>query len=363
MTTHSASHLGTHFLAGLSGTSITPAVKTLIQKHHVLGFTLFKRNFTDTQSLIALNQELKALAKEAGYDLLLAVDQEGGRVFRLPAPFTQVPPMREWSRLFASTQNESALFSLGKILGSEVKQAGFDIDFAPVVDLDLNPHNPIIADRSFSADANIVTQLAAQVIRGLLDQNIIPCLKHFPGHGATFQDSHKVLPQDSRTLNELKNQDLIPYQKLIQQNLCPAVMTAHILFPNIDDQKPATLSAFFLSTLLRQQLQFDGVVFSDDFLMKAVADNFDLTESAGIFLQSGGDVVLICDQPELTCDLIEKLSKQTNPALLNQLAASKKRIQQLHTLTQNNKANSQSLNDVTAQNALTLKNLWEDLKS
>lgn len=317
-----------HILAALEGTEITSVERDLILKEKVLGFTLYKWNIESADQLIELNKELKALAKQAGYELILAVDHEGGRVFRLPEPFSQIPPMKNWGDSFNQTGDVEPLFELGKILGSEIKAAGFNLNFAPAVDINTNPDNPVIADRSFSETATVVYKLARQVIRGLIHENIIPCLKHFPGHGGTSLDSHDFLPLDERNLEEITKTDLLPYQSLIAENLAPTIMTAHVVFPEIDKDHPATLSQKFLTQILRNEMKYAGIIFSDDLLMKAIADNYGIYEAAKAFFLCGGDVALICKQPELSQEIIEKLKKDGDD-LSKLFDCSKKRIESL----------------------------------
>jgi beta-N-acetylhexosaminidase len=302
-------NLGQHFLAALDGLTITPEVKHLIEVEHVLGFTLFRRNITDAEQLTNLNCELQALANQVGYQLILAVDQEGGRVFRLPEPFSQILPMREWGKLAKQTGNNTYLRDLGQVLGLEIQAAGFNLNFAPVVDVDTNPNNPIIGDRSFASDGESVAKLAEGVILGLLDTNVIPCLKHFPGHGDTSLDSHLDLPTDGRSLSALEACDLIPYRQLIKAHLAPTLMTAHVLYPALDSQHPATLSEKILTGLLRTELGYTGVIFSDDLLMKAIADRYKLADAARQFFLAGGDVALVCQDPALAISLIEQTRK------------------------------------------------------
>lgn len=302
--------VGQHFLAGFDGFSVTDDVRELILKEKILGFTLFKWNIESAGQLKALNDELQSLAREAGYELILAVDQEGGRVQRLPEPFTKIPAMRFWAEACAKCGTPEAVHELGRILGCEVRLAGFNLDFAPVVDIDTNAQNPIIGDRSFASDAATVTHHARELIRGLIREGVIPCLKHFPGHGATHKDSHLELPVDDRPWEELRALDVVPYLSLISENLAPAVMTAHVLYPKIDSHNPATLSRHIIGDFLRGELGYDGVVFSDDFLMKAIADNHDLTDAARTFFEIGGDVVLVCKRPELSLEMIQRLKSE-----------------------------------------------------
>jgi beta-N-acetylhexosaminidase len=273
--------LGCHFLAALDGTAVAPEVVQLIEKAHVAGFTIFRRNFETVTQLHDLNRELAGRARAAGYELILAVDQEGGRVFRLPEPFSQLPPMRAYGDRYARTGDRDALFRLGQTLGAEVRAAGFNLDFAPVADIDTNPHSPIIGDRSFSADPRLAGECVQIVSCGILSQGVTTCLKHFPGHGDTTQDSHLTLPRDRRPATAIKRIDLAPYRRLIAAGLAPTIMTAHVVYPSLDPQNPATLSPTILTGLLRGELGYPGVIFSDDLLMPAIADHFGVAEGTG----------------------------------------------------------------------------------
>jgi beta-N-acetylhexosaminidase len=230
-------------------------------KEKILGFTLFAHNIESAAQLIELNKELKSLAKQVGYDIVIAVDQEGGKVERLPSPFSKIKPMRDWGDIFSQTGRVEPLYELGKILGSEVRAAGFNLDFAPVVDVDLHSANPIIGNRSFSSHPEVVYKLARQVIRGLLHEGMIPCLKHFPGHGATTKDSHLELPHDNRPADKIFRYDILPFKKLIEEDLAPTIMTAHVVYSELDKKNPATLSEKIIKEILREKLNYDGMVF------------------------------------------------------------------------------------------------------
>lgn len=300
--------IGQHFIAGFDGMAVTNEVRELILKDKILGFTLFKWNIESAEQLCALNTELQALARQAGYELILAVDQEGGRVQRLPKPFTPIPSMRQCAEACQHGAPTTLLFELGRILGHEASLAGFNLNFAPVVDVDSNPKNPVIGNRSFAEDALTVCRHAKDIIRGLMREGVIPCLKHFPGHGATLKDSHLELPVDKRGLKEILGTDVLPYRMLIDEHLAPTLMTAHVLYPKIDAHNPATLSKKIIHDILREDMGYDGVVFSDDLLMQAIADNYDLVTVVKKFFTIGGDVALICKHPELSREIISKVS-------------------------------------------------------
>lgn len=302
--------VGQHLLGGFDGYSVTPDVCDLILKKKILGFTLFKWNIESPEQLVALTGELKSLANQAGYEIILGVDQEGGRVARLPVPpFTEIPPMREWGNKVKENGDFTVIQQLGALAAQEVRAAGFNLDFAPVVDVDLNPDNPVIGDRSFSNEAWHVYLCAKFFLKGLMSGGVIGCLKHFPGHGATDLDSHFALPHDPRSLNDLLDCDLLPYGKLIVEGCAPSIMTAHVVYDAIDPDNPATLSEKIVGGLLRDQLGYDGVVFSDDLLMKAIGDHHDILDVVLRFFEIGGDVVLVCRDAALNLELIERLEE------------------------------------------------------
>ncbi|MCP5463951.1 MAG: beta-N-acetylhexosaminidase [Deltaproteobacteria bacterium] len=318
-----------HILAGIAGKELSQVEKDLILKHKVLGFTLFSRNFSNLEELADLNEQIQALAKQAGYDIVLAVDQEGGRVARLRAPFEPIAPMRDWTALCAEQGDWEKFFQFGTLLAQQVKALGFNLDFAPVADLDLAEENPIIGDRSFSKHGEVVFRMCRQLLRGFEQEQILGCLKHFPGHGNTLKDSHLELPEDERELSELLANDLLPYQKLISENLAHSIMTAHVMYPQIDSKHCGTLSKTIIHDVLRQQFSYTGLVFSDDLLMKAIFDHHNLSDAASRFFECGGDVVLICDQPELSLELLAFLEQEekNNAALAGFLKSAQKRIQ------------------------------------
>lgn len=325
--------LGQHVLGGFDGFSVTPEVRKLILEKKILGFTLFKWNIESFEQLRALTAELQSLAVQASYELVLAVDQEGGRVARLPVPpFTKIPPMRQWGDYLKDNDDFSILRELGAVLGREVRLAGFNLDFAPVADVDLNPKNPVIGDRAFSDEAWHVYQCARFFLQGLMEEGVMGCLKHFPGHGSTDLDSHLALPHDPRPLDKLLDCDLLPYGKLIVEGHAPSIMTAHVVYDAIDPQNPATLSEKIVSGLLREELGYDGVVFSDDLLMKAISDHHDLKDVMLKFFSIGGDVALVCRDAALNLDLLERLestltqTSDANEKILANLVHSKRRL-------------------------------------
>ena len=279
------------FTVGFHGTSPSPEVLELVRRG-VGGVILFSRNVVDAEQVATLVAELK---RAAGRPLLVSVDQEGGRVARLRAPqgFTELPPMRA----IGETRDAALAFDVGALLGRELRAVGIDQDYAPVVDVDTNPHNPVIGDRSFSRDPGEVARLGTALASGLQSAGVAACAKHFPGHGDTSQDSHQALPHLPHDLARLRAVELVPFRALARSGVASA-MTAHVVFDALDPVRPATLSAPVLR-LLREECGYDGCVISDDLEMKAVAEHFPLEETVPAALAAGVDSLLVCHQAAL----------------------------------------------------------------
>jgi beta-N-acetylhexosaminidase len=276
---------------GFHGTTPSPEVLELVRRG-VSGVILFSRNVESAEQVAELTAALK---RAAGRPLLVAIDQEGGRVARLRAPqgFTELPPMRA----VGATGDERLAFQVGALLGRELRAVGVDQDYAPVVDVDTNPGNPVIGDRALSRDPDVVGRLGAALARGLQAEGVAACAKHFPGHGDTSQDSHVDLPRLPHALERLRRVELPPFRALAQAGVA-AVMTAHVVFEPLDPRRPATLSPAVMR-LLRDELGFQGCCVSDDLEMKAVAEHFPLEEAAPGAVAAGVDQLLVCHQAEL----------------------------------------------------------------
>jgi beta-N-acetylhexosaminidase len=271
---------------GFHGTSPSPEVLELIRRG-VGGVILFSRNLVDAEQVAGL---VGALKRAAGRPLLVSIDQEGGRVARRRAAhgFTELPPMRR----LGEAGDEGLAFEAGALLGRELRAVGIDQDYAPVVDVDTNPANPVIGDRSLSRDPGRVASLGAALARGLQSAGVAACAKHFPGHGDTSQDSHLTLPRLAHPLARLEAVELPPFTALARAGVA-AVMTAHVVFEPLDPLRPATLSPAVLR-LLRETCGFDRACVSDDLEMKGIADHVPLEEAAPGALAAGVDKLLIC---------------------------------------------------------------------
>lgn len=271
---------------GFHGKSPSPEVLELVRRG-VYGVVLFGRNVESAEQVAELTAALK---RAAGRPLLVSVDQEGGRVARLREPqgFTELPPMRALGELGDPEVARAA----GALLGRELRAVGIDQDYAPVVDVDTNPANPVIGDRSFSRDPEVVGRLGAAVALGLQAEGVAACAKHFPGHGDTSQDSHHDLPRLPHARERLDRVELQPFRTLARAGVA-SVMTAHVIFEPLDPARPATLAPSVMR-LLREEVGYDGCAISDDLEMKAVAEHFPLEQAAPGAVAAGVDALLVC---------------------------------------------------------------------
>lgn len=298
---------------GFEGTSVPAALRRRIAGGQTAGIVLFRRNLGDVAQTRALIEELHAHAPPSA-PLTIAIDEEGGRVQRLAEPWTRWPAMRQ----VGLADDLAATRALGEAIGRELADLRIDLDFAPVVDVDTNPANPVIGDRSFASTPEAVSRHACAFVVGLQSAGVAACAKHFPGHGDADVDSHRALPVLRHDRARLDAVELPPFRAAIGAGVA-SVMTAHVLLPVLDPDRPATLSRAVLS-LLRETLGFDGLVFSDDLDMKAVAGRFSAREIARDALAAGVDVLLACRDPELqeqlSAALVEAPASLTAPALV-----------------------------------------------
>lgn len=282
-------------------TQMNDEVESMLEKYHFGGIILFAENFSDNESVVNLTQGLQmANANGGGIPYMLSIDQEGGYITRLQYGTSTVGNMA----LAASGKTKNAKKS-AKIISSELKALGLNLDFAPSVDVNSNPANPIIGVRAFSDDPEIVTEFSEAYLSGLASNNVIGTIKHFPGHGDTDTDSHTGLPRIDRTKEEVESTDLVPFKELIADGKVDMVMTAHIQFPQIETETytsvkdgstinlPATLSKTWMTDILRNELGFDGVIVTDSLQMDAIADNFSTRDSAKLAINAGVNILLM----------------------------------------------------------------------
>ncbi|MEK7286779.1 MAG: beta-N-acetylhexosaminidase [Nitrospirota bacterium] len=295
-----AEKIGQLLMVGFEGTTPSKEVVTLIQKHQIGGVILFSRNIKTPAQCAKLTQSLQALSKNV--PLLIGIDQEGGRVSRLPKPFIQFPP----AKVFGQINNIRLTYDCAVALSKELNAVGINMNFAPVLDVDTNPDNPIIGDRAFGQNSLIVEEQALALMSGLQDNHIIACGKHFPGHGDTNLDSHKTLPKLDHPMSRLNEMELKPFIHLAKNGLW-TIMTAHVLYSKIDAKRPASLSKKIVTKLLREKIGFSGVIVSDDLEMKGITEKISVAEAAVLAIEAGSDLLLICKSPDEQTAALEAL--------------------------------------------------------
>lgn len=298
--------IGQHILIGVSGHALTADEKKFIVENNISGVVLFGRNVAEPKQVYDLCSEIQSLRHQTPEKtpLYVAIDMEGGRVARLKAPFTQWPPLKKLGDL----DSPSVSFNFARSMGQELKAVGINLDFAPCIDVFSNPKNTVIGDRAVSTDPEMVAKHASALIRGYVKSEVIPCAKHFPGHGDTIIDSHEDLPIEQADMNRLNELELVPFKKAFKSRL-PLAMTAHIHFPKIDPEWPVTLSEIFLKKILREELRYKGLIITDDLDMKALAKHYGREMIPVRSLQAGADLLLYCNEPESPPRAIEGIAK------------------------------------------------------
>ena len=279
--------VGQLFMLGIHGTEPSKEWRSLFKTYHPGGIILFSRNLEDPEQAAHLTNALQKLAPRM--PLFISIDQEGGRVARLPKGFTSFPGQGALGRAGAAT----LAYDFAQVTAEELRAIGVNMNLTPVLDVNTNPHNPIIGDRSFGSDPELVETLGLAVIAGLQDNDVLACGKHFPGHGDTAADSHKELPTVSHGIDRLRDIELRPFAHCIGNGLA-AVMSAHVCYPALDPKFPATLSHAIMTDLLRKELHFKGLALTDDLEMHAILDHYGIEDAAVLSLQAGADILLIC---------------------------------------------------------------------
>lgn len=283
--------IGQLFMMGFAGTTVSKDLASFLTTYKPGGIIFFRRNLESVQQIVDLTNGLQKLS--AGSPLLMAIDQEGGRVSRLPGEFTIFPPCGQLGQCNSTELAYSAAATIAK----ELRAVGINMNMAPVLDVNSNPENPVIGDRSFGAAPDLVAEMGLAMIGGLQDNMVVACGKHFPGHGDTATDSHKELPVVDAGIQRLRETEFPPFQRAIRQGVA-SLMTAHVLYRALDPDAPATLSPAVIRRLLRDEFRYDGVVFTDDLEMHAIIDHDGIGEAAVRSFVAGCDVLLICKDQE-----------------------------------------------------------------
>jgi beta-N-acetylhexosaminidase len=318
--------IGQLFMVGFMGTAVTPDLASFIKEYKPGGVILFSRNLESVEQIVELTNELQRASSK--WPLLISIDQEGGRVSRLPKGFTIFPPCE----LIGRCNSTELAYAAAATIAKELKAVGINMNMAPVLDVNSNPDNPVIGDRAFSSVPEEVGEMALVTAAGLQDNKVVACGKHFPGHGDTNADSHKELPVVEASRERLEAIEFPPFRRAAAAGVA-TMMTAHVLYKCLDDQLPATLSPAIITHLLREEMRYDGVVLTDDLEMHAIVDHYGVGDAAQRAILAGCDVLLICKERDREIAAFEAVEKAVASGTidgerLNQSVARIQRVKQ-----------------------------------
>ena len=306
-------------MADIAGLELTPEDEHFLLQPEIAGLILFSRNYKDSAQLKTLCRSIKALRS----DLIISVDQEGGRVQRFREDFLRLPAMRRLGDAYAIDAEKATrqAFSLAWLMAAELIHHGVDISFAPVLDLDFG-RSSVIGDRAFAADPQQVFTLSQAFIKGMASAGMSATAKHFPGHGHVVADSHLELPTDTRAYELLEKNDLIPFAQLMADNQLAAIMPAHVIYTDIDAEFTAGFSTIWLKDILRKKMGFKGLIYSDDLSMEGAAASGRPSIRAQKAKDAGCNVLLICNKREAAQEIVDTVREQEWPLIgLQQMRA------------------------------------------
>lgn len=315
------------FVLGFEGTTLPQELAPLLEQG-LAGVAIFHRNFERLEGLSRLTREIRAAA---GRPVLVGIDQEGGTRFALKEPFTVWAPPSELGRV----DDPQLVERMARAMARELRAVGCNLDFAPMLDLAMNPTSPVTTNRSFGANPHKVGQNGVAFIRGLREGGVLACAKHYPGHGDTLVDPHLDLPVFAGTAQRLDNTELVPFAAAVDEGV-PLVMTAHILLPQIDPKRPASLSRRMLAEVLRERMGFQGVILADDLGMGAIAKRFSSGEAACETFRAGSDLAMLCHNWSAVQPALTAVEKAFQSGAFDQAdwQASQKRIERLRAATE-----------------------------
>ena len=287
-------------MLGFPGGELSDELKELLASG-LAGVAIYPRNFRDIGELGRLTH---AIRHTAARPVLIGIDQEGGTKFSLGEPFTPWPSPAELGRL----ADPSLVEQVARAMARELRAAGVNLNFAPMLDLATNRNSPVTSGRSFGNDPHLVGQMGCVFLRGLQAEGVLACAKHFPGHGDAAVDPHLDLPRFDGTRDRLMSQELVPFSSAIKAGV-QAIMTAHILIPKIDSVFPASLSPELLQSILRKQLAFDGIILADDLGMGAIARHYKIGESVVKTMLAGTDIAMLCHDWSIVAPALEVVAE------------------------------------------------------
>ncbi|MDH6670486.1 beta-N-acetylhexosaminidase [Paenibacillus sp. LBL] len=305
--------IGQLVLVGIEGTTPDDTSRKLLKEYHVGGFIFFKDNIESTEQSVQLLNDLKKANAANPVPLWLSIDEEGGRVTRFPDEYVKLPSSGE----VGSRQDLELTKNVGGLIARKVSGLGLNMVFAPVLDIDSNPNNPVIGDRSFGTTAEEVSSQGIASMKGIQEKEVVPVVKHFPGHGDTSVDSHLGLPVVEHNLKRLHELELVPFQQAIDDG-ADVVMVAHLLMKSIDPDTPSSYSKPVITDLLREEMGFDGVVITDDMTMGAVSGNTDVGEASVQSILAGSNIVLIGHEYAQEEAVIQALTEAVDSGVISE---------------------------------------------
>lgn len=296
--------IGQMIIIGMDSNYITDRIKTMITKYKIGGIILYRKNFNSYEKMLELIQQLKELNKSNRIPLFIAIDQEGGRVNRMPQEITNLPPASQ----IASLQDEDLVKKSAELTGELLKKSGFNLNFAPVLDIKNFSNEHAIGDRCFGNDKETVAKYGIATMKTLQEQGIISVIKHFPGHGATTKDSHYFLPIIDKKFKDLENEDMYPFEQAIK-NGADCLLVGHLLIKNVSGFSPASLSRKFISRYVRKKFKYNGVIFTDDLKMKAIKYIYGPVNAVVKAFKAGNDVIIFRFNKDEEKNAVEKVLK------------------------------------------------------
>lgn len=322
-------NVGKLFMIGFDGTETTPELRSFIKEEGIGGIILLRRNIVSQAQTKRLVERLK---DEVDGELLVAIDQEGGCVQRLPDSFGIFPSMKDVAAMALERDDPGVAYEAGERIAHALRPIGVTWDFAPVLDVSTNPFNPIIGDRAFSEDPDFVAELGVQFMRGLMEGGIIACGKHFPGHGDTDVDSHIELPLLPLTRKRFDVCEFKPFRAAIKAGM-PSIMTGHLMAPHLDPDLPASISPTITTDILRGELKFKGVIVTDDLVMAGIADVMPIGEAAVASIAAGADMVIVSEDPAKHREALDALKRAADNGTISsdRLSVSRARLSKLKT--------------------------------
>jgi beta-N-acetylhexosaminidase len=295
---------GAVLVGGFDGTEAPQELLARLGDGRLAGVTLFKRNIVDAAQVAGLVAALAGASRAGGQSPpLVSIDQEGGRVARLKSPVITLPPMRALGERDDPALTRRAL----RALGLQLRALGCTTDFAPVADVDSNPANPVIGDRSFSRDPEACARHVKAAVEGLRDAGVLGCAKHFPGHGDTSVDSHAGLPRVAHGIERLEQVELVPFRAVARE--VASVMVAHVVYAGVDRDNPASLSRAVVDGILRQRMQYDGVAMTDDLQMMAIRRTYGHARAVELAIRAGIDLAMLAHNAQFAREAIHHLAR------------------------------------------------------